>query len=69
LLKKLELYYRDIALSTADYMRQFIVLGNLQNVYLESEPILKDIANRVRARGIKTPDDDFFNTNLILNAN
>lgn len=66
LLKKLELYYRSIALSTDDPMKLMIVLGNLQSVYLESQPIMIAIDGKIKSGQLKSPDNDFFNISLLL---
>lgn len=66
LLKKLELYHRSIALSTDDALKQMIVLGNLQNVYMESQPILTVIANRIKNNQLNAPHNDFFSINSLL---
>ena len=66
LLKKLELYHRSIALSTDDALKQMIVLGNLQNVYMESQPILTAIANRIQNNRLDAPHSDFFSINSLL---
>lgn len=67
LLKKLELYYREIALSTNDDIKEMIVLGNLQTVYFEAQPILAEIDNKIKKDNLTTPDSDFFNISLLLN--
>lgn len=67
LLKKLELYHRSIALSADDPLKQMIVLGNLQNVYLEAQPILLEIDSKIRSQNLTPPDNDFFNISLLLN--
>ena len=66
LLKKLELYHRSIALSTDDALKQMIVLGNLQNVYIESQPILTAIDNRIKTNHLNAPHSDFFSINNLL---
>lgn len=67
LLKKLELYHRSIALSTDDSLKQIIVLGNLQNVYLEAQPILSQIDHRAKNNRLNVPQSDFFSVNSLLN--
>lgn len=66
LLKKLELYHRSIALANDDSLKQVVVLGNLQNVYLESQPILSQIENRAKNNQLKIPHNDFFSINSLL---
>ncbi len=66
LLKKLELYHRSIALSNDDSLKQTIVLGNLQNVYFQSQPILSAINQLITANQLKTPYNDFFSINSLL---
>lgn len=67
LLKKLELYHRSIALTDdGDSLKQMIVLGNLQNVYLESQPILSAIDNRIKTNALNAPHSDFFSINNLL---
>lgn len=58
LLKKLELYHRSIALADSDSLKQMIVLGNLQNVYMESQPISLEISSRIKANGLNSPQND-----------
>lgn len=66
LLKKLELYHRSIALANDDSLKQTIILGNLQNVYLESQSILIQINNLLKINNLNPPHSDFFNiTNLL----
>ena len=67
LLKKLELYYRSIALSADDPLKQMIVLGNLQNVYLEAQPILLEINSKIKSNDLTPPNNDFFDISLLLN--
>ncbi|TSC74088.1 MAG: calcium-binding protein [Parcubacteria group bacterium Gr01-1014_44] len=67
LLKKLELYHRSIALSNDDSLKQTIILSNLQNVYLQSQPIVMEINNRIRKEQLKSPDNNFFDINAFLN--
>src|SRR3989344_4267978 len=66
LLKKLELYHRSIALSTDDALKQMIVLSNLQNVYMESQPILTAIDSRIKTNHLNAPHSDFFSINNLL---
>ena len=66
LLKKLELYHRSIALSNDDSLKQLIVLGNLQNVYLESQPILIAIDARIKNNHLNIPHSDFFSISSLL---
>ncbi|MBI2676722.1 MAG: hypothetical protein HYX21_02080 [Candidatus Yanofskybacteria bacterium] len=66
LLKKLELYYRSIALSTDDPLKQMVVLGNLQTVYLEAQPILLEINAKIKANNLTPPDSDFFDISILL---
>ncbi|MDO8495550.1 MAG: hypothetical protein Q7S32_03465 [bacterium] len=66
LLKKLELYYRSIALSVDDPLKQMIVLGNLQTVYMEAQPILIEIDKKIKGRNLTAPDNDFFSISLLL---
>lgn len=66
LLKKLELYHRSIALADGDSLKQMIVLGNLQNVYLESQPILSAINSHLKANRLNPPHSDFFSINSLL---
>lgn len=68
LLKKIELYHRSIALANDDTMKQMIVLGNLQNVYFESQPILRQIDNRAKTNGLKVPHNDFFDVTSLLDS-
>ena len=67
LLKKLELYHRSIALSNDDSLKQTIVLGNLQNVYFEAQPISIEINNRIKLNGLNPPNNNptFNITNLL----
>ena len=67
LLKKLELYYRSIALSADDPLKQMIILGNLQNVYLEAQPILLEINSKIKSNDLTPPNNDFFDISLLLN--
>ncbi|HEY4484217.1 MAG TPA: hypothetical protein VI978_00665 [Candidatus Paceibacterota bacterium] len=67
LLKKLELYYRSIALSADDPLKQMIVLGNLQSVYLEAQPIILEINSKIKSNNLTPPDSDFFDITLLLN--
>lgn len=67
LLKKIELYHRSIALATDDSLKQTIILGNLQNVYLESQPILGQINRRAKNNHLNIPHSDFFSVNSLLN--
>ena len=67
LLKKLELYHRSIALSNDDSLKQTIILGNLQNVYLESQPILTQIDRRAKKNRLNTSHGDFFSITSLLN--
>src|SRR3989338_4921553 len=66
LLKKLELYYRSIALSADDPLKQMIVLGNLQSVYLEAQPIILEINSKIKSNNLTPPDSDFFDITLLL---
>lgn len=67
LLKKLATHYRTIALSQDDPFKQMIVLGNLQKVYLETQPIMIAVNNKVKERDLKVPENDFFDISLLLN--
>ena len=67
LLRKLSTHYRIIALSPDDPFKQMIVLGNLQKVYLETQPIMIAINNKTKERGLKIPENDFFDVSLLLN--
>ena len=67
LLKKLELYHRSIALSNDDSLKQTIILGNLQNVYLESQPILSQIDRQAKKNLLNVPHSDFFSITNLLN--
>ncbi len=66
LLKKLELYHRSIALSIDDPLKQMLVLGNLQTVYFEAQPILAQIDSKIKSQGLTPPDNNFFNISLLL---
>lgn len=66
LLKKLELYHRSIALSNEDSIKQTIILGNLQNVYLQSQPIIIEINNRIKKEQLNSPDNNFFDINHLI---
>lgn len=67
LLKKLELYHRSIALADGDSLKQMIVLGNLQNVYFEAQPISLEINNRIKTNGLDSPQNDAaFSINNLL---
>src|SRR3989344_4595625 len=67
LLKKLELYYRSIALSADDPLKQMGVLGNLQSVYLDAQPILLEINGKIKSGNLTPPDSNFFDITLLLN--
>ena len=67
LLRKLVTHYRTIALSPDDPFKQMIVLSNLQKVYLETQPIMIAINNKVKERDLKIPENDFFDVSLLLN--
>lgn len=66
LLKKLEMYHRSIALGVDDPLKQMVVLGNLQSVYLEAQPILTEIDAKIKRQNLTPPDSDFFNISLLL---
>lgn len=66
LLKKLEMYHRSIALSTDDPMKEMMVLGNLQNVFLEARPLTIQIAQRIKNNNLTPPESDFFDVSMIL---
>lgn len=67
LLKKLELYYRSIALSADDPLKQMVVLGNLQSVYLEAQPILLEIDSKIKSDNLTPPDNNFFDVTKLFN--
>lgn len=67
LLKKVELYHRSIALSADDPLKQMTVLGNLQNVYFEAEPILAEINKKIKASGLSVSNGGFFDISALLN--
>lgn len=67
LLKKLEVYHRAIALATADPLKQLVVLGNLQNIYLEAHPILIAINTKIKTNQLSPPNSSFFDVSLLLN--
>lgn len=68
LLKKLESYHRNIALTNNDPMKQIFLLSNLQNVYLQALPILQQLDNFAKTNTLTTNQNNLTRITQLLNS-
>lgn len=62
LLKKLEMHYRSIALSSDDPLKMMVVLGNLQTIYIETQPFLEKMTRQIKSNNLAVPNGNLLNT-------
>ncbi|PIR41356.1 MAG: hypothetical protein COV31_01510 [Candidatus Yanofskybacteria bacterium CG10_big_fil_rev_8_21_14_0_10_46_23] len=62
LIKRAEIHHRSIALSGNDPFKMLIAFSSLQGLYLDSQPLFSQIAEKIKAENLKNPNEELFQT-------